>query len=46
MRDAVIGGQESGGEDFACVDASEMAGFGDRMEDLSKGVFMNGKVVD
>ena len=46
MGNAVIGWQKGWRKDFACVHASEVARFGDRMEYLSKGVLMNRKIVD
>lgn len=46
MRDPVVGGEESGLEDFACVGAGEVSGFGDGVEDLTQGGGVDGQVVD
>lgn len=46
VGDAGFGGEEVPREDFAGVGAGEVAGFGDRVEDLGLGCVMHGEVVD
>lgn len=45
MRDPGVGGEEGGIEDFACVCAGEVAGFGDGVEDLPQGGGVHGEVI-
>lgn len=46
MRDAGFGGEERSAEDFSCVCAGEMPGFGDGVKYLFKGCAVHGEIMD
>lgn len=46
MRDAVVSGEELVVEDFARIDAREVAGLGSGVEDLPERVAVDGEIVD
>jgi len=45
VGDSLVGGEEAGEEDFACIFAGEGAGFGDWVKDLRESCFVDGEIV-